>query len=280
MLGPNGAGKTTLLRILCGLIDPTVGNVATAGLPPTEARGSIGFVPPGERTFYMRLRALENLEFFGRLYGMRRDEARARALTLMERVELADALERRVGTYSQGMLKRLAVARAMLTNPSILLVDEATHDLDPAGARRIRELAREAADDGAAVLWATQRIEEIRGFADAVTVLASGGVRFQGTVADLLLHSSSSRYLVELTDGNRSVRSITSALTKAVQGLGSIVPVDSSGRRNYILSLTDGIPLGKALASIMAARFQIIACREERSEIEEAFLSLTGKDPR
>jgi ABC-2 type transport system ATP-binding protein len=237
-------------------------------------------VPPGERTFYMRLSALENLVFFARLYGMRRDVARERAVRLIEGVDLTEAGSRRVGTYSQGMLKRLAVARAMLTDPKVLLVDEATHDLDPGGARRIRELARDAADAGAAVLWATQRIEEVRGFADTVTVLAKGRVRFQGSVPDLLLHSSSSRYLVELTDGSRTPKAIASALTKAVRGKATIAPHDRAGGRNYVLTLREGTPLGDALASIMAARFQIVACREERSEIEEAFMSLTGGDAR
>jgi ABC-2 type transport system ATP-binding protein len=260
------------------LIDPTAGTATVNGLPPNDARSAIGFVPPGERTFYMRLSAVENLVFFGRLYGMRHADARARATRLIERVDLAAAGDRRVGTYSQGMLKRLAVARALMTDPAVLLVDEATHDLDPAGARSIRELAREAAEAGAAVLWATQRVEEIRGFADRVTVLASGRVRFNGTVADLLQHSSSERYLVELTDGRRSPKAIAAALAKAVDGLGFIAPQPASGNRSYVLTLADGTPLGEALSSIMAARFQIVACREERPEIEEAFMTLTADE--
>jgi ABC-2 type transport system ATP-binding protein len=276
LLGPNGAGKTTLLRILCGLIDPTTGSVTVDGVSPRDARSMIGFVPPGERTFYMRLSAIENLVFFARLHGMRRGDSIARARELIERVDLTGAIDRRVGTYSQGMLKRLAVARAMLTDPSVLLVDEATHDLDPTGARRIRELVREASHEGAAVLWATQRIEEIRDFADSVTVLACGRVRFEGTVPDLLLHAGTSRYLLELTDGRRSPRAIAAALSKAVAGFGSIAPHDGSGGRNYLLTLAEGTPLGKALSSIMQARFQVQACREAGSEIEEAFVSLTG----
>jgi ABC-2 type transport system ATP-binding protein len=244
-------------------------------MPPNDARSAIGFVPPGERTFYMRLSAVENLVFFGRLYGMRRGDARERANQLIERVDLTGARERRVGTYSQGMLKRLAVARALMTDPAVLLVDEATHDLDPAGARSIRDLAREAADAGAAVLWATQRVEEIRGFADRVTVLASGRVRFNGSVADLLQYSTSERYLIELTDGRRSPKAVAAALSKAVDGLASIARQPASGGRSYLLTLDDGTVLGEALSSIMAARFQIVSCREERPEIEEAFMTLT-----
>jgi ABC-2 type transport system ATP-binding protein len=276
LLGPNGAGKTTLLRILCGLIDATAGAVTIGGVPPALAHGAIGFVPPGERTFYLRLSGAENLIFFGRLHGMRKAEARQRATTLLEHVGLRDAVDQAVGTYSQGMLKRLAVARALLAHPRMMLVDEATHDLDPVGAARVRELVHQAADQGTAVIWATQRIDEIRGFADSVTLLDSGRVRFSGSVPELLARSPSTRYLVEIADGQRSGPAIESALVRAVSGLGAIAPSDDGVGRHFVLTLVDGADLGPALASIMAARFSIVACREERSAAEGAFLALTG----
>jgi ABC-2 type transport system ATP-binding protein len=135
LLGPNGAGKTTLIRILLGLLEPNEGSVELVGRELrrhlTELRQLVGFVPSGDRSFYLRITGLENLVFFARLHGMPRRSAKQRALELIEHVGLKDAAGERVGSYSHGMQKRLSVARALLARPPVLLVDEATHDLDP-----------------------------------------------------------------------------------------------------------------------------------------------------
>jgi ABC-2 type transport system ATP-binding protein len=189
LLGPNGAGKTTLLRTISGLVAPTQGSVSVGGADAagTRARrGHVGLVPSGDRTFYLRISGLENLVFFARLQGLRRRAALARAEEVLDAVGLADAARRRVGAYSHGMQKRLSIARALLTEPAVLLIDEATHDLDPEGADRVRALVAERAAAGAAVVWATQRVEEISGFADRVTLLSAGRVRFTGSVIELL----------------------------------------------------------------------------------------------
>src|SRR3954447_19062722 len=174
LLGPNGAGKTTLMRILSGVVEPSGGYAYVldrrAGRS-RELREQIGLVPSGDRSFYLRLSRLENLVFFARMHGSRPRAARARAVELLEAVGLEDAAARPVNTYSHGMQKRLLFARALLHSPAVLLVDEATHDLDPVAAEQVRVLTRSSARAGAAVLWATQRMEELSGFADGVTVL-------------------------------------------------------------------------------------------------------------
>ncbi len=128
LLGPNGAGKTTLMRILCGLVDPTAGDAYVldrrAGRS-RDLRAMIGIVPPGDRSFYLRLSGVENLVFFARLEGLRKRAARGRALELLGEVGLQDAGDRPVNTYSHGMQKRLSFARARLGEPRLLLVDEA-----------------------------------------------------------------------------------------------------------------------------------------------------------
>jgi ABC-2 type transport system ATP-binding protein len=190
LLGPNGAGKTTLLRTVSGLVAPTEGSVHVLGTDVTVGtralHGHVGLVPSGDRTFYLRISGLENLVFFARLQGLRRRKAAARAHEVLAAVGLTDAACRRVGTYSHGMQKRLSIARALLTEPGVLLVDEATHDLDPEGAQRVRALVAERAAAGTAVIWATQRVDEISGFANRVTLLAAGRVRFTGSVDELL----------------------------------------------------------------------------------------------
>jgi ABC-2 type transport system ATP-binding protein len=263
ILGPNGAGKTTLLRLLTGLVQHDGGWLRVLGERPRP--GSVGWVPSGDRSFYLRLSGHENLLFFGRLYGLRRRAARERAETLLEQVGLAHAARRPVSTYSHGMQKRLLLARALLSEPTVLLVDEATHDLDPEAAERVRALVRSCADRGAAVLWATQRIDEIRGFAETVTFLAGGRVRFEGTVDGLLAHAPRRRYVLRV-DGRSA-----DALATAVAELAELHTVDAA---HVLLALAPGAGLGAAVAAMEAAGATIRDCRQERSEGEAAFFAL------
>jgi ABC-2 type transport system ATP-binding protein len=283
LLGPNGAGKTTLIRILLGLLQPTGGSVELLGRNvrrhAAELRRLVGFVPSGDRSFYLRISGLENLVFFARLQGMRRREAKARSLEVLEHVGLAEAAGERVGAYSHGMQKRLSIARALLANPTVLLVDEATHDLDPEGAERVRNLVRLACSQGAAVVWATQRLEEIRGLADRVTLLHRGRVEFAGGVHELSALARPRDHVVRLTNGRPSDAAVRAAAETALRGRGRVAPVGWSDAGHYVLSLGENVVLGDALAALAAADIQVHSCRERRSEIEDAFRFLTEDAP-
>ena len=277
LLGPNGAGKTTLIRILAGLQHPTAGSVEIAGYRPAANarlfRQRIGFVASGDRTFYLRLSGLENLVFFARLHGMTRRQAVRRAEEVLADVGLPGAARQRVGEYSHGMQKRLAVARALLTSPPVLLLDEATHDLDPEAARRVRELIAAATSRGAAVAWVTQRLEEIRGFADMVTVLHAGRIRYSGTVPQLMSHAAPRRYLLHLEHAGRGQR-VLASVGAALAATATLAQTGEGDSDHYVLSLAEGVILGDALGAITATGVRVLSCQEERSEIEEAFLLL------
>jgi ABC-2 type transport system ATP-binding protein len=271
LLGPNGAGKTTLMRILSGLVDPTEGSASVldrrAGRS-SELRALIGMVPPGDRTFYLRLSGLENLIFFARLHGLRRRAARARAAELLAAVGLADAGERPISTYSHGMQKRLSFARALLVDPQLLLVDEATHDLDPVAAQQVRDLTVAAAERGAGVLWATQRIEELHGFARTVTVLDHGSVAFAGAVTALAAMGSGDRHILQLGPGSLPPASV-------LEGIGTLEPAADPG--HFLLALAPDATLGAAITALTGAGVEIVACRDERQPLERAFLAVTGE---
>jgi ABC-2 type transport system ATP-binding protein len=272
LLGPNGAGKTTLLRVLNGLAEPSAGSVYVLDRRAGRARDlrrSIGFVPSGDRSFYERISALENLRFFARLHGMKGRAARQRAMALLAAVGLDDAARQPVNTFSHGMQKRLSFARSLLTEPSVLLVDEATHDLDPAAATQVRALATERARSGAAILWATQRIEELPGFADRVTVLERGTVRFAGSVAELMAVAGTQRHVLRLGHwiGRRD------ELNAALAGAARLEP--DGDPEHAVLILAPGTPLGAAIAGLHAAGAEILSCRDETPPIERAFLALT-----
>ena len=283
LLGPNGAGKTTLMRTWTGLLDPSSGEVRIEGRPlPTlgyrRHRKLFGLVPSGDRSLYLRISGLENLVFFARLYGLARRQAVERAWECLDAVGLREAARKPVGLYSHGMQKRLSVARAMLTRPPVLLVDEATHDLDPEGARRVQDLVAESARNGAAVLWATQRLDEIRGFADRVTVLDRGEVRFSGSVAKLTAQASSCRYVLQLRFAAAGRIDLHEAASRALTSLASVSPVDEGDETHCVVSLHETVVLSDAVGALSAAGIQVLDCREERSAIERAFLNVVGDE--
>jgi ABC-2 type transport system ATP-binding protein len=281
LLGPNGAGKTTLLRVLTGIVTPTSGTVQVADVDSTDRRAvqrAIGFVPASDRSFYLRISARENLRFFGRLYGLSKTQALVEAARALESVGLTEAADRALYTYSHGMLKRLAVARALLTMPDALLVDEATHDLDPEGARQVRELVEGVAAWGAAVLWTTQRVEEIRGFADTVTVLTRGRVRFQGSVSGLLAHAAQESFLVTARNGGLRGAALAEAMQRVLGITATVAAPGSDDSESFGLTLSTGVALGNAIATLAAADIIVTGCRDERPELEEAFVALTSED--
>jgi ABC-type multidrug transport system ATPase subunit len=282
LLGPNGAGKTTLVRILTGLVKPDTGTARVLGVDtwecPRNLRARMGLVPSGDRSLYLRISGLENLIFFARLQGMTKREARARAWELLELVDLTDAARLRSGFYSHGMQKRLSIARALLTEPSVLLIDEATHDLDPEAAARMRDLVRRLADAGAAVVWATQRIEEIRGFCDRVTLLREGQVAFQGTVSQLIAVAAPRRYVLRLRNGRAPAAELEPLLRAAVGSETTIAAADEGDPEDFVLHLAENVVLGDALAALTAGGVDVLGCREEVSEIENAYLNLARGD--
>jgi ABC-2 type transport system ATP-binding protein len=279
MLGRNGAGKTTVIRMLSGLVRPTSGDVRVAGVDVTRdlraVSALVGLVPSGDRSFYLRLSAAENLLFFGRLHGFRKAAARARAAAALAQVGLSHVGSQPMSTFSHGMQKRVSVARALMTEPKVLIVDEATHDLDPEGSSTVRDLVRSAADQGAAVLWATQRVEEVRGFADRVTLLERGRARFQGSVAELLARAGARRFVVVLGE-NGSGRNLHEAeLTAALGDAGRIATLDGEDG-THLLVLAEHSSLGEALRALLEAGASVLGCRQERPEVEDAFLRLVG----
>ena len=280
LLGPNGAGKTTLLRILTGLIEPTRGHVLVDGVPPRptqkDASARVGFVSSSDRSFYLRISGLENLVFFARLHGMSRREALVRGRELLEQVGLDGAGRQRAYEYSHGMLKRLGFARALLGRPSVLLVDEATHDLDPEGAMRMRELTRRLAVGGAAVVWTTQRIEEIQGLADAVSVLVQGEIRFRGTVPELAERATSQAYVMTIRNGGASGHELSAAVQDALGGRATVSSLGGEDDRHFGVVLTPGVVLGDAFTALAARDLVLIGCREERPGIEDAFMQIAG----
>jgi len=189
LVGANGAGKTTLLKVLATLVLPTSGQARVNGYNVVKeehaVKRQIGLVTGEERSFYWRLTGRQNLAFFAALYGLPSQEARARISELCDLLGTVD-LDRRVQTYSAGMKQRLALVRALLHNPPILLLDEPTKSLDPPTAQRLRAFLRERTDHPhpKTVVLATHNLTEAELLSDRIVLLHQGRCIRAGTVAN------------------------------------------------------------------------------------------------
>lgn len=191
LIGPNGAGKTTLTKIVATLVQPTKGSVSVKGYDSVQqdeqVRRHVGLATAEERSFYWRLTAEENLLFFARLYGLGEADARNRIKDLLSRLEIQELVRRRFGELSSGNKQRLAVARAMLASPPVLLLDEPTRSLDPLAAARMRTLIKSLADDDmrVTVLLTSHNLAEVEQLCDRVAIISKGSIRALNTPQNL-----------------------------------------------------------------------------------------------
>jgi ABC-2 type transport system ATP-binding protein len=187
ILGPNGSGKTTLLRTLAGLQRPTGGSVQLLGEAShaPELRRRVAFQPEGQLPLTV-LSAPEMLAYVGAQLGLANAESDRRAAHWLDRLDLRHAGNRRAGTFSTGMQKRLALAMALLAEPEVLLLDEPTSGLDPFGSEAVVAILRELAAGGTTIVLASHHLLEVEECCDELLVLQGGEVRAHGRRADLL----------------------------------------------------------------------------------------------
>lgn len=191
LVGPCGAGKTTLIKALAGLIPAAAGTIrvcdqaVTTGSPGT--RRQIGFSPAEERSFYWRLSGRENLRFFAALQGMSGADSERRIEVLLRTVGLEEQTGLRFQEYSSGMRQALGIARALLHDPPVLLLDEPTRSLSPDMVKRVhRILLRKAREEGAAILISSHNLREVERIADDIHLMDRGRIRASGTLEELL----------------------------------------------------------------------------------------------
>jgi len=264
-LGPNGAGKTTLLRMLLGLIRPTSGSAKLFGRDPLVdgARaldGVAGFVE-GPR-FYSYLSGRKNLELLADYDG---DGARSRIDGVLEIVELRDRAKDRVGGYSHGMRQRLGIAASLLRQPRLLLLDEPTTGLDPAGMRDMRDLVRRLAGEGITVLLSSHLLNEVEDLCNRVAIIRKGGIVYDGPLKELLA-TAATGYRLRASDPERARVVLLSQ--RGVDGVSL-----GEGQLRFT---ADEEAVARAAIALGQARIGITALIPETASLEELFLGLTG----
>lgn len=191
LIGRNGAGKTTLTKIIATLVQPTTGSVTVNGFDSVRdeerVRAAVGLATAEERSFYWRLTVEQNLMFFARLYGLSDNRARRRIIELVEQFELKDLVSRRFGELSTGNKQRMAFARAMLSAPPVLLLDEPTRSLDPLAAARMRALINKlaASDPPVTILLTSHNLPEVEELCARIAIISSGRIRAIGTPQEM-----------------------------------------------------------------------------------------------
>ena len=198
LLGPNGSGKSTTLKMILGLVPPTRGKTEIFGRDSdlVASREAVGFLPESAY-FYKYLTGKETLRFYGKLCGLRGARLTGRVAELLELVGLTPAADRRLGGYSKGMLQRMGLAQALVQEPKLLVLDEPTAGVDPAGAREIRGLILDLKRRGITVLLSSHLLEQVEEICDRVGILANGVLVREGPLDELLTIDNQTSLLLE-----------------------------------------------------------------------------------
>ena len=188
LLGQNGAGKTTTVRMLTSLLTPTRGWARVAGYDvvkyPQDVRANVGVLTE-QHGLYMRMTGIEYLDFFGKVYGLDPQQRKARSDYLLDYFGLAEAAPRRSGEYSKGMKQKLALARALMHDPSVLLLDEPTSAMDPESARLVRDEIARLKSTQRTIIICTHNLAEAESLADHIAIIYRGKILLNGTLDEL-----------------------------------------------------------------------------------------------
>lgn len=202
LLGPNGSGKSTTLKIILGLVSPTRGRTEIFGCDSrlVESRKAVGFLPENPY-FYKYLTGEETLRFFGKLCGLRGSRLKKRIDELLALVGLTNARDRRLGTYSKGMLQRIGLAQALVNEPRLIVLDEPTAGVDPAGSRDIRDLIVNLKGQGTTVLLSSHLLAQAQEICDRVGILANGVLVREGRLDELIAIENQTELILENASG-------------------------------------------------------------------------------
>jgi ABC-2 type transport system ATP-binding protein len=274
-LGPNGAGKTTTIKILTSLLRPTGGKAFLNGIDvvrnPKEALASVGAVVETPQ-LYPQLTPLEILSYVGQLRGLDSDVIRERSVTVLDEVKMSDSAHKRTKDFSTGMKQRVAIAAAILHDPSILIFDEPTIGLDPRGMIEVRELIMQLKERDFTIFMSSHLLYEVQEVCDKVAIVDKGALLVYDTVANL---SNAGEGGVALT----AVEPITAEQCAAVQALPNVRSVKRVATSELLITVEGGLPeQSDLLDHVKSIGIRVAFYRPVRSAIEDVYLRLVPQE--
>ena len=272
LLGANGAGKTTLLKILSTLVVPTEGSARVAGFDvdteSEQVRRRLGFVTAQERSFYWRLSGRQNLLFFAALHDLRGERAAKQVDRLLGIVGLTDDADRSFREYSSGMMQKVAIARGLLGDPELILMDEPTASLDPPSTAWVQDFTRDVLvkEQGATVLMATHDLLEAERTCDTLSLVDEGRIVADGTVEELKRPLGRAlRSVVTLLDADQG-------LLERLEGEGhELLPPTRDSRRRSLFGPSEDEKLAAFVAELSAGGARVVEVRPEELQLSELF---------
>jgi ABC-2 type transport system ATP-binding protein len=290
LLGPNGAGKTTTISMIGGLLEPTSGDAQIGGYSitrqPLEAKRLLGVVPQ-EIALYPTLSARQNLEFFGRMYGLKGKELARRIDAMLDFVELSDRQSDRIETFSGGMKRRINIAAGLLHDPQVIYMDEPTVGIDPQSRRRILETVKQLREQRSmTVLYTTHLMEEAQELSDRVGIIDHGEIIAMGTPGELILQVGEQDRLI-FKVGQAVVRDETlEHIRSSVEGVTKVI-YDPPGEEGENKTNVSGLMVVNAKRGRKAMPFILHLAEEagipiesvevHEPDLEAVFLHLTGR---
>jgi len=275
-LGPNGAGKTTTINMICGLLKPDEGNVIIDGRDIISAgprlRNKIGVVPQ-EVALYEELNAIENLKFWGKLYGIKGAELKNRIDELLRLCDLNERLKDPVKKYSGGMKRRLNLAAGLIHKPGLLLLDEPTVGIDPQGRHMMLDMIRQFAKKGTTILYTTHYMDEAEALCDRLAIIDHGRLLAMGTQDEIKQIVGENR-LLKVTGSFH--KKTAEALQTKIKELSLI----SIAENEVLYSLPVKYGTGQFLEKLMKSGFNIDNLAVKEPSLDSVFIKLTGRELR
>lgn len=224
LIGPNGAGKTTVIKIMLGLIFPTSGTATIMGRPlgDKSVKARIGFLPENPY-FYDYLKGWEFLDYYGRLYGMRKSGLKQRIPRLLELVGLQDAAGLPLKGYSKGMLQRIGLAQALLNDPEIIFLDEPQSGLDPFGRKEVRDIILKIKEEGKTVFFSSHILSDAELICDRVGILSRGKLIDVGFLSNLLSAKTKSYEVVAANISTEAEKACEAVAQKVIREEGKVM---------------------------------------------------------
>jgi ABC-type multidrug transport system ATPase subunit len=268
LIGPNGCGKTTLMLMLAGLLRPDAGHIRIAGYDPATdgslARTAIGWMPDVLGT-WDSLTCEETLTTFGRAYGLDADAARARSYALLERVHLAEYASQPARVLSRGQKQRLSLARAMVHDPDVLILDEPASGLDPRSRIELRELVRALAAEGKSVLISSHVLAELDEMVDEAVFMSRGVT--MGAESDALVAAARQRWRVVALPGH----DVHAALSDAARDWS---PTPDGAEASAVVQVTDAEDAAALLATLVSQGVRVTTFGPVGSALEQVYLTM------